>query len=228
MSGVFGADQLPVEARAALGLQLRSAGVRDVAVMRAIERVPRELFAPHRFRDLSNRNISLPIDCGQTLPAAAGLGRWLEALAAGPGHRVLEVGSGSGYSAAVLAQLAREVVSIERYEALAIEARERLAALSVDNARVLFGDGLAPDRSLGLFDRIVLYMAFDEPPAAALELLAAGGAIVYGRFLPAQAGRRRRARVMRLERGANGALLAPKDCGECREGAAISGKALAL
>jgi protein-L-isoaspartate(D-aspartate) O-methyltransferase len=226
MSETFGMEPLPVEARAALALQLRSAGVRNVSVMRAIERVRRELFSPHRFRDLSNRNLALPIDCGQTMPAPAELGRWLEALAVKPEHRVLEVGSGSGYSAAVLAQLAREVVSIERYETLAIEAKSRLAALSIANAQVLFGDGLAPDPALGPFDRIILHMSLEETPAALAQRLAPGGVMVFGRFLPVAIGARRRARLIRLER--MGSQFDETDRGECRQGAGLSGPALVL
>ena len=93
------AAEADVERRAALLLQLRRAGVRDVAIMRAIERAPREVFAPHRFRDLAEREISLPIGCGQSMPSAADLGRRIEALGVLSHHRVLEVGSGSGYGA---------------------------------------------------------------------------------------------------------------------------------
>ena len=88
MSQSFGTEPLPVEQRAALALQLRGASVRDVAVMGAFERVPRELFAPHRFRDLANRDMALPIACGQTMPAPADLARRIDALGAGPQHRV--------------------------------------------------------------------------------------------------------------------------------------------
>ncbi len=226
MSGEFETEALPVETRAALGLQLRRAGVRDISVMRAIERLPRELFSPHRFRDLSNRNIALPIECGQTMPAPAELGRWLEALAVEPSHRVLEVGSGSGYGAAALAQLAREVVSIERYETLAIEAQSRLESLAISNARVVFGDGLTDEPSLGLFERIILHMCFDETPLRALERLAPDGVMAFGKFLPGREGERRRARLVRLVR--SGSEFNEIDCGECRQAAALSGRALAM
>jgi protein-L-isoaspartate(D-aspartate) O-methyltransferase len=226
LSGDFGTETLPIEARAALALQLRRAGVRNVSVMRAIERVPRELFSPHRFRDLSSRNLALPIECGQTMPAPAELGRWLEALMVGPSHRVLEVGSGSGYGAAVLAQLAREVLSLERYETLAIEAQSRLQSCAISNAQVVFADGLSREAPLGTFDRIVLHMSFEETPVAALERLAPGGMMVFGKFLPAAQGTRRRARLVRLERG--GAGFSEIDQGECRHAAALSGRALAL
>jgi protein-L-isoaspartate(D-aspartate) O-methyltransferase len=226
VSGAFDAEALPIETRAALALQLRRAGVRNVTVMRAIERVPRELFSPHRFRDLSNRNLALPIECGQTMPSSAVLGRWLEALGVEPSHRVLEVGSGSGYGAAVLAQLGREILSIERYETLAIEAQSRLTSLAVANAQVVFADGLAREPALGQFDRIVLHMCFEETPATALERLGPGGVMVFGKFLPRAASGRRRARLIRLERAGSG--FNEIDRGECRHAAALSGRALAL
>lgn len=226
MNAEFETEGLPIETRAALGLQLRRAGVRDISVMRAIERVPRELFSPHRFRDLSNRNIALPIECGQTMPAPAELGRWLDVLAVEPSHRVLEVGSGSGYGAAALAQLAREVVSFERYETLAIEAQSRLEALAIPNARVVFGDGLTDEPSLGLFDRIILHMCFEETPLAALARLAPGGVMVFGRYSPGAEGEPRPARLVRLER--SGAGFCEIDRGACRQAAALSGRALAM
>ncbi len=191
MSESFGTEPLPVEQRAALALRLRAASVRDVAVMGAFERVPRELFAPHRFRDLANRDMALPIACGQTMPASADLARRVEALGAGPEHRVLEIGAGSGYGAAVLSRLAKEVVSMERFETLAIEASGRLSALAIHNARVICEVGLAPARSMGLFDRIIMHLSLEEPPMAVLDLLAPGGVMCSGAFSrapPASAG----------------------------------------
>lgn len=216
-----------LEARAALLLEVRRAGVRDLEVMRAIETAPRELFAPHRFKDLADRNMALPIGCGQSMPSPADLGRRLEALETKPHHRVLEVGTGSGYGAAVLARLAREVVSVERFETLAIEAAKRLSSLSVANALVLFGDGLSPSRALGAFDRILLHVSVEEAPRPLVDLLAPGGVMVFGRLAPAAAGKRRRARLVRLVRDQKGALR-ETELGECRLSAAVPGSALAL
>lgn len=226
MSGSLAPEPLPIEARAALALQLRRSSVRDVAVMRAIEQAPRALFAPHRFRDLAARNMALPIACGQTMPASAELGRRLEVLSVRPEHRVLEIGTGSGYGAAVLSRIAREVVSIERYETLAVEAASRLEALAVENVRVLFADGLAPAGALGVFDRIILHISLKEAPKALLDLLAPGGVMVFGRR-PA-AGKGERARLIRLESAASGATFVETDRGACRLGAALPGRALAL
>ena len=218
----------PLEERAALLLQLRRSGVRDLNVMRAIESVPRELFTPHRFKDLANRNLALPIGCGQTLPAPADLARRLAALAPQPHHRVFEVGVGSGYGAAVLARLVRELVCVERFESLAIEAAQRLAALSIANALVLFGDGLAPSRALGEFDRILLDVSVEEPPAPVVDLLGPGGVMVFGRLEPAARGARfRRSRLVTLTRADDGSL-AEADLGLCRHSAALPGAASAL
>jgi protein-L-isoaspartate(D-aspartate) O-methyltransferase len=229
VSGSLAPEPLPIEARAALALQLRISSVRDVAVMRAIEQAPRALFAPHRFRDLAARNMALPIGCGQTMPAPAELGRRLEVLSVRTEHRVLEIGTGSGYGAAVLSRIVRDVVSIERYETLAVGAASRLESLAVENVRVLFADGLAPTGALGVFDRIILHMSLKEPPKALLDLLAPGGVMVFGRRSAAPAaGKGERPRLIRLESAATGSTFVETDRGACRLGAAQPGRALAL
>ncbi|ARN79726.1 protein-L-isoaspartate O-methyltransferase family protein [Methylocystis bryophila] len=209
-----------VEQRAALLLQLRRAGVRNVAIMRAIERAPRLLFAPHRFRDLADRDMALPIDCGQSMPSAADLGRRIEALRVTPEHRVLEVGSGSGYAAAVLAQLAREVISLERYASLAAEASARLASAGVMNARVIHADGLEPPAELGAFERIILHVATRDTPAGLVERLALGGVLVFARVGQGQT------RSIRLERTGEG--VRETDLGPCRLPLAAAGLAARL
>ncbi len=208
------------EQRAALLLQLRRAGVRDVAIMRAIERRPRGPFAPHRFRDLADRDMALPIDCGQSMPSAADLGRRIEALRVAPSHRVLEVGSGSGYAAAVLAQLAREVVSLERFASLAAEASARLERAGVTNARVIHADGLAPPQELGTFDRIILHVAVRETPAALIERLSPGGVMLFGRTALGKT------RSIRVERTGEGPR--ESDLGPCRLPLAGNGLAARL
>jgi protein-L-isoaspartate(D-aspartate) O-methyltransferase len=192
------------EERAALLLAVRRTGVRDISVMRAIETVPRESFAPYKFRDLANRNISLPLGCGQTMSRPAELARRIEVARIGRGHRVLEVGTGSGYGAAILARLSREVVTLERFETLAIEAARRLAALSVANVVALHADGLAPARELGQFDRIVVQAALDAPPEALLEALAPGGALVFSRRAPAEGDKGQTQRLIKVDRNDSG------------------------
>jgi protein-L-isoaspartate(D-aspartate) O-methyltransferase len=216
------------EERAALLLALRQSGVRDISVMRAIENVPRDAFAPYRFRDLANRNISLPIGCGQTMSRPADLARRIEALRVGRGHRVLEVGAGSGYGTAVLAHLGREVVSLERFETLAIEAARRLAALNIANAKALHEDGLRPSRAHGEFDRIILHAAVEEAPAGLVGMLAPNGTLVFGRLTaPAAPGGPPRSRLIKVERR-EGNELRETDLGPHRLGAAVSGLAESL
>ena len=216
-----------VEERAALLLTLRQAGVRDLSVLRAIEATPREAFAPYRFRDLANRNLSLPIGCGQTMTRPVELARRLEALRVGRGHRVLEVGAGSGYGAAALAQLAREVVSLERFETLAIEASRRLVTHGVANAKAIFADGLDPPSELGRFDRIILQASVIAAPAALIAMLAPGGALLFARSEPARAGVRAKERLIKIDRMEDGELR-ETDLGPCRLGPAIPGLAQAL
>ena len=125
-------------------MDLRARGIQDLNLLRALEIVPREIFVPHRFADLARRPISLPLRCGQTLPEPWLAARMIEALAPARDHRVLEIGTGSGYATALLARLSREVLSIERFQSLAIEAggAARPARRSPMPA-VVFGDGLA-------------------------------------------------------------------------------------
>lgn len=215
------------EERAALLLTLRQGGVRDISVLRAMEATPREAFAPYRFRDLANRNLSLPIGCGQTMSRPVDLARRLEALRVGRGHRVLEVGAGSGYGAAALAQLAREVVSLERFETLAIEASRRLAAHGVTNARAIYADGLDPPGELGRFDRIIVQASVGAAPAALIQMLAPGGVMLFARREHAMAGARAKERLIKLDRNEEGELR-ETDLGPCRLGPAIPGMARAL
>lgn len=216
-----------IEERAALLLTLRQGGVRDLSILRAMEATPREAFAPYRFRDLANRNLSLPIGCGQTMSRPVELARRLEALKVGRGHRVLEVGAGSGYGAAALAQLAREVVSLERFETLAIEASRRLAAHGATNAMAIFADGLDPPGGLGRFDRIIVQASVGAAPAALIQLLAPGGVMLFARRAHAMAGARAKERLIKLDLSEDSELR-ESDFGPCRLGPAIPGLAQAL
>jgi protein-L-isoaspartate(D-aspartate) O-methyltransferase len=217
------AAELTLEARAALALQLRSANVRSVKIMRAIELAPRASFAPHRFRDLAGRNIALPIGCGQTMPPAADLAWRLEGLDLQPSHRVLEVGSGSGYATTVLSLLVSEVESVERFETLAVAAARRLEGLGVANARIACADGFAPARSAGLYDRIIVHASVDAAPAPLLEALTPDGVIAFGRRIAAQSGPTR-ARWVKIERQAQGDAK-ETDLGPCRLPSALVGRA---
>lgn len=179
-------------------MRLRRAGLRDLSVLRAVEATPRHLFVPQRFRDLAFRELRLPLPCGQTMPDAIFAARLAEAAECAPRHRLLEIGAGSGYCAAIFARLVGEVVAVERYRSLVVEAQARLDALGLTNANVRWGDGLeAADR--GGFDRIVVHGLVDAPALTRLlDALAPGGALLVGEE---EAGARRLVRYDAVESG---------------------------
>jgi len=147
-------------------------------VLRAMEEVPRENFVAPGFTDSAYAYQALPIDCGQTISQPFVVAYMTEQLEVGPQHRILEIGTGSGYQAAVLSRLASEVVTIERYRTLADTARERLQALGYTNVTVRLGDGMAGARDLAPFDRIMVTAAAEDVPDALVAQLTAGGKMV--------------------------------------------------
>ena len=159
-------------------LTLRRRGIGDQAVLRAMDEVPRERFVESEFTDTAYADQALPIPCGQTISQPYVVAYMTEQLGLRPHHRVLEVGTGSGYQAAVLSRLAREVVSIERYRTLAEQARERLRALGYDNVEVVVGDGLAGVPDKAPYDRIIVTAAAAEVPQTLLDQLADDGVMV--------------------------------------------------
>ncbi|WP_082171697.1 methyltransferase domain-containing protein [Methylobacterium indicum] len=170
---------------AAFVLGLRARGVRDAAVLGAMERVPREAFAPLAFRDLARRDLALPLPCGQTMTAPSVIATMLAALNP-QGARVLEIGTGSGYATALLLRLgAAEVVSLERYATLARNARSRLDALGFDAAMVALADGHAPPEETGGFDRILVNGTLRDLPDSLLARLNPGGRLVGALTTPA-------------------------------------------
>ncbi len=184
MTGRGGEDVTPAtasegERTVAFLLSLRAQGVRDIAVLRAMEKVARERFAPSRFADLARQDVSVPLPCGQTMTAPHTVAAMLGALEMAPGARVLEIGAGSGYVAALLAAMGGEVVSLERYRTLALAAHERLAGSGFGKLVDLrHGDGLQADRTLGRFDRILMNGVVDEVPETLLARLSPGGRLV--------------------------------------------------
>jgi protein-L-isoaspartate(D-aspartate) O-methyltransferase len=159
-------------------LTLRRHGISDQAVLRAMDEVPREYFVAADYADSAYADQALPIACGQTISQPYVVAYMTEQLDIEPQHRVLEIGTGSGYQAAVLSRIAHEVVSIERYRTLADAARDRLKTLGYDNITVLAGDGFvgAPDRAP--FDRIIVTAAAEEVPDALFAQLGEGGKMV--------------------------------------------------
>jgi protein-L-isoaspartate(D-aspartate) O-methyltransferase len=159
-------------------LTLRRRGIGDAAVLRAMDEVPREYFVENQFREAAYADRALPIACGQTISQPYVVAYMSEQLGVRGHHRVLEIGTGSGYQAAVLSRLAQEVVTIERFRTLAEAARARIETLGYRNVEVRLGDGYegAPDRAP--FDRIVITAACEAVPAALTRQLADGGVMV--------------------------------------------------
>lgn len=158
-------------------LSLRAKGIRDTALLRAMELVPRDVFAPRRFRDLSRTDVALPIPCGQTMTAPGAVAAMLLALGVEPGHRILEVGTGTGYVTALLAHMGAEVTTVERFNTLAESAAQHLKIVQAGRVRMEVGDGLAT-RVRDRFDRVLLNGARPEIPASLTSLLAPGARLV--------------------------------------------------
>lgn len=164
---------------AAFVLALRAKGLRDKTVLGAMERVPRHLFAPRRFADLSRADVALPLPFGQTMSAPTTVAQMLGALEVAEGGVVYEVGTGSGYVSALLVRLGAQVESIERHAALADAAALRLDQLDLAGAIGLqVGDGLVPRRAGPRFARILVNGALERFPDTLVERLAAGGRLV--------------------------------------------------
>jgi protein-L-isoaspartate(D-aspartate) O-methyltransferase len=157
---------------------LRQRGVTDARVLDAIEKTPRQLFVDRAFRDRAWEDVALPIACGQTISQPSVVGVMTQALAVTPRCKVLEVGCGSGYQAAVLARLARRVYAIERHRPLAREAAARLKSLDLTNVTVISGDGALGWPEQAPFDRIMVTAAAEDPPRLLLEQLREGGIMV--------------------------------------------------
>lgn len=166
------------EARAGLILTLRRRGIGSRAVLSAIERVPRRLFLSARHHRLAYDDAAIPIECGQIVSAPSYVARVVEALELSPEHLVLEIGTGSGYQAAVLGHLAKEVDSLERYQTLVALAAQRISALKLTNVRIHQADGFKGFKQKAPFDRIVLSGAVEEIPAVLLEQLAPDGILI--------------------------------------------------
>ncbi len=158
--------------------QIRKRGIRSAAVLAALERVPRHLFVPEEFVARSYNAEPLVIGEGQTISQPYMVAAMTEALELAPGDRVLEVGAGSGYQAAILAELAREVITIEARASLADAARARLAALGYRNIRVVTGDGTLGWPEGAPFAAILVAAASPQVPAPLIEQLAEGGRMV--------------------------------------------------
>ena len=157
---------------------LRARGIADERVLAAMLRVPRHEFTPERHRDQAYEDHPLPIGEGQTISQPYIVASMLEALELKPQDRVLEIGTGSGYVTALLAELAVEVFSIERHANLAAEARRVLARLGYTNVKILVGDGTRGVPPCAPYDAVTVAAAAPELPQPLLEQLAEGGRMI--------------------------------------------------
>ena len=183
------------EARAGLILNLRQHGVTDPEILRAFETVPHERYVPPDYAEYAYRESSLPIACGQSITAPGILAQLLVPLAPQGVNKVLEVGTGSGYSAALLARMARRVFSIEKYRTLASSAQARWQAEGITNVVGLHEDGLLGLEQQAPFERILLTGSVSEVPEDLVEQLADGGIAVMAVGAPAD-----RQAILRIER----------------------------
>jgi protein-L-isoaspartate(D-aspartate) O-methyltransferase len=159
-------------------LTLRRRGISDQGVLRAMEEVSREAFVEERDRADAFRDAALGIACGQTISQPFVVAYMTEQLQLQKHHRVLEIGTGSGYQAAILSRLARQVLTVERFRTLADTARARLEKLGFHNVEVMLGDGFGLPANIGQFDRIIVTAAMDRLPESLIERLEMGGILL--------------------------------------------------
>jgi protein-L-isoaspartate(D-aspartate) O-methyltransferase len=159
-------------------MQLRRRGIRDTRVLRAIELVPRELFVDPAFAGHAYQDIALPIECGQTISQPYVVAFMTEKLALEASHEVLEIGTGSGYQAAVLSHLCHHVFTVERWRELQKAADRRFAKLGISNVTTIIGDGWIGWPPQAPYDRIIVTAAAPEAPKALLDQLKPGGRMI--------------------------------------------------
>lgn len=159
-------------------MQLRKHGIHDTRVLRAMELVPREQFVDDAFMDQAYADTALPISCGQTISQPYIVAYMTEKLAPEPSDKVLEIGTGSGYQAAILSQLCDHVWTIERYKDLEKQAKKNFGKLDISNITTIIGDGWIGWPPEAPFDRIIVTAAAPEPPQDLIDQLKVGGRIV--------------------------------------------------
>ena len=182
-----------------LVLDLRRGGISDRRVLAAMERIPREIFVPSALRHQAYENVALPIGHQQTISQPVVVGKMTQALEVGDRHKVLEIGTGSGYQAAVLACLCRRLYTVERHRDLLREAEARFAKLHMSNVTTRYGDGSRGWLEQAPFDRIMVTAAAPDVPQALADQLAVGGIMVAP--ITGSDGSQRICRLRRTENG---------------------------
>ncbi|RWB77541.1 MAG: protein-L-isoaspartate(D-aspartate) O-methyltransferase [Mesorhizobium sp.] len=166
------------EGFAAFLLRLRGRGTAPKALVAAFEATPRRGFLAAQFHSIAWSDGMLPIECGEAIEGADLQAAVIAALHIEPGNRVLEIGTGSGYTAAVMSRLAARVITIDRYKTLTEQAKQRFEALAISNIIVRQADGSNGLPNEGPFDRIVAWAAFDSLPRFLLDQLSSGGVVI--------------------------------------------------
>jgi protein-L-isoaspartate(D-aspartate) O-methyltransferase len=166
------------EGFAALVLRLRSAGISNIDLLTAVEQTPRSQFVPPTLSQEAYSSRTVPIDCGAFMEGADLAVRLLAALQVKPGHRVLEIGTGSGFTAAVIGRIAERVLTVDRYKTLTVAAQARVDALGMRNVIVRQADGSNGMPGEGTFDRIFVTTGFTVLPRFYAEQLTHGGSMV--------------------------------------------------
>ncbi|AZV21701.1 protein-L-isoaspartate(D-aspartate) O-methyltransferase [Mesorhizobium sp. M7A.T.Ca.TU.009.01.3.2] len=172
---------LPIDDRegfAAFLLRLRGRGTVPKALIAAFEATPRRGFLAAQFHQIAWSDRMLPIECGEAIEGADMQAAVIAALAIEQGNRVLEIGTGSGYTSAVMSRLAARVITTDRYKTLAEQARQRFEALGIGNVIVRHADGSGGLPNEGPFDRIVAWASFDSLPRFLLDQLSSGGIVI--------------------------------------------------
>ena len=190
-------------------MELRGLGITDARVLGALERVRREAFVPAAFRDQAWENVALPIGQAQTISQPLVVALMTQALEVGERHKVLEIGTGSGYQASILAKLCRRVFTMERHRPLLKDAEKRFAELKIHNVTTRFGDGSRGWPEQAPFDRIMITAAAPEVPQVLVNSLAEGGILV------APVGEERRGQQLVRIRRRDGVLIT-EDLGPVR------------
>ncbi len=158
--------------------QIRARGIDDARILAAFRVVPREMFVPKRFRDAAYEDRPLPIGSGQTISQPYVVAAMIAAAELGPADRVLEVGAGSGYAAAVISRLVKDVYAIERQQALARDAAVRIESLGYENCTIVSGDGMKGLPGEAPFDAILVPAASERTPDALKRQLGEFGRLV--------------------------------------------------
>ena len=166
------------EGFAAFLLRLRGKGTVPKALIAAIEATPRRGFLAPQFSNVAWSERMLPIECGEAIEGADIQAAIIAAMGLEPGMRIMEIGTGSGYTAAVMSRLAGRIITVERYRTLAEQARQRFDALGISNVIVRHADGSNGLHNEGPFDRIVVWAAFESIPRFLLEQLSSGGLVI--------------------------------------------------